>query len=76
MARKTIKVEKVLDVVNEYLAASNSTPDGREGACGLLETLLFETGNYGGFRYLEQEHDQDGSLKTIGCGSRRRYLMK
>jgi hypothetical protein len=76
MARKTIEVSKVLEAMNACLAAPNSTPDGREAIACMLESFLMETGNYGGYRYLEQEHHEDGTLKTLGCGTRREYFNK
>jgi hypothetical protein len=76
MTRKTFEVSNVLETVNGYLAAPDSTPDGREAVASMLESILFETGNYAGFRYLEQEMHDDGTVKTLGCGSRRKYFSK
>jgi len=58
MARKTIPVSYVIDLVNEMLAAGPSDPGGdrvrgqREGAYLVLEAILHETGNYRGYRHL------------------------
>jgi hypothetical protein len=71
MARKTIEVGKVLRIANTFLAAKNTRPDEREGVAALLETMLFETGNYQGFRYLE---GADYPGETDGLGSRRFYF--
>jgi len=76
MPRKTFTVERLLAMANHYLASPDSTPDGREAQASMLEAVLFETGRYAGFRYLEQEHHEDGSVKTLGCGSRRAYFIK
>ena len=69
MARKTIEVGKILKMANAFLAAKNTTADEREGVCAMLETVLFESGNYMGFRYLE---GSDYPEETPS-GSRRYY---
>jgi hypothetical protein len=71
MARKTIEVGKVLRMANTFLAAENTKADEREGVCSLLEAILFETGNYEGFRYLE---GSDYPEESDGLGSRRFYF--
>jgi hypothetical protein len=71
MARKTIEVGKVLRMANTFLAAKNTKADEREGVCSLLEAILFETGNYEGFRYLE---GSDYPEEFDGLGSRRFYF--
>jgi hypothetical protein len=76
MGRKTIEVCDVLESANKFLAAKDSTPDGREAVLNMLESILFATGNYDGFRYLELEMHEDGSVLTLGSGSRREYFMK
>ncbi len=56
MARKTIDIEKLKEIVNSMLA--NTTDDFgptrgiRQGAMNVLESALHETGNYRGFRHL------------------------
>ena len=74
MGLKTIEVGKLLKIANNFLAAEATTAEEREGVCSIIEAALFESGNYEGFRYLEQEHHADGTLKTLGCGSRRYYF--
>jgi hypothetical protein len=69
MARKTIEVGKMLKMANAFLAAKNTTADEREGVCALLEAVLFETGNYEGFRYLAVE-----GTTYVEDGSRRFYF--
>lgn len=76
MPRKTIDVDRLREMTNHYLASEDSTPDGREATASLLEAALFETKRYAGFRYLEQEMHEDGTVKTLGCGSRRFYFIK
>ena len=74
--RKTIPVERLIDIVNNMLAAdadlvSDKTTNRRIGAMTVLETVLHETGNYRGFRYLTNlegyrvpgvRYRQDGSI--------------
>lgn len=70
MARKTIEVGKILRMANTFLAAQNTRDDEREGVCALLEAVLFESGNYQGFRYLEgSDYPEETS-----SGSRRFYF--
>lgn len=70
-ARKTINVSTVLKMANSFLAAENTTADEREGVAAMLEGILFETGNYAGFRYL----DNDKAIADpVGAGSRREYF--
>jgi len=71
MARKTVEVGKILRMANAFLAAENTTADEREGVAAILEAILFETGNYEGFRYLE---GADYPEESDGLGSRRFYF--
>ena len=51
--RKTIEVRRVVDICNLYLRTSN--PDmafERKAVMNVCESILFETVNYKGFRYL------------------------
>lgn len=55
--RKTIPVERLIEIVNNMLAAdadlvSDKATNRRSGAMVVLEAVLHETGNYRGFRYL------------------------
>ena len=68
MARKTVEVGKMLKMVNTFLAAFHTTADERESMCLMMEAILFETGNYEGFRYLDITDPADGA------GSRRFYF--
>lgn len=67
VARKTVEVGKVLRMVNSFLAAENTTADERESVAALMEAILFETGNYEGYRYLD-------TSEIEGNGSRRFYF--
>ena len=70
IARKTVEVGKVLKIANNFLAAKHTTDDERESVCAVMEAILFETGNYMGFRYLE---GSDYPEETPS-GSRRFYF--
>ncbi len=53
MAKKTFKVQELLDIVNTSLSSYEG--NGRteiSGMISLLEQVLHSTGNYNGFRYL------------------------
>jgi len=53
MARTlTIRVDDVLTEVNRRLEVSTCSPEVRQGMASVLEWILMETGNYGGFGYL------------------------
>jgi hypothetical protein len=67
-ARKTIEVGTLLHRVNYFLASDRSTPDEREVMCTFIEGVLFDTGNYCGYRYLD-------TAQIAGNGSRRHYFV-
>lgn len=71
VSRKTIEVSTVLKMVNSFLSAENTTADEREGVAALMEGILFETGNYAGYRYLDNDKAMS---ETLGAGSRREYF--
>ena len=71
--RKTISVDRLREMTNNYLASEDSTPDGREAQASLLEAVLFETGRYAGFRYLNTD---EALAEVLGAGSRRFYFTK
>ena len=53
--KKTFRVQDLKNQVNSFLAESReSLSEQREGAIHVLTSVLHETGNYAGFRYLEQ----------------------
>jgi hypothetical protein len=72
VARKTIEVGKVLKMANSFLAAENTTGEEREAVASLLEAILFESGNYRGYRYLNNE---SAIADPLGAGSRRYYFV-
>lgn len=61
MGNKTIPVFNVIDNINSKLASRNFNRDQREVLCTLAEEILFETGNYKGFRYLNR-YDLDSDI--------------
>lgn len=65
--RKTIEVEFVVQRANTYLSSAESTADGREAVCSIVESVLFEAGRYAGFRYLPTN-------EAAGAGTRREYF--
>jgi hypothetical protein len=66
--RKTVNVDIIVRRINGLLAMKSSTPEAREALCAHLEGILFETGNYCGFRYLETD-------EVLGAGTRREYFI-
>ena len=56
MARKTFEVETLKNRINSHLAAGGSFDKHyRVALITLLESILHETGNYKGFRYLLED---------------------
>jgi hypothetical protein len=66
MTRKTVRIEDLRTMINSRL---KDTPDSsraeREAYSSLLESLLHETGNYNGFRYLSESELPFGSKPGI-----------
>jgi hypothetical protein len=54
MKRKTFDVAELKNRVNDMLQTSTLSAAHRQGAMTLLEDVLFSTGNYRGFRYLNK----------------------
>ena len=53
MSRKTIRVEDVIDWANNYLARTDDQHrESRWGVIVMLDMILFETGNWQGFRHI------------------------
>ena len=73
-ARKTVSVEFVKERTNTFLATSeDSMAEMRKGMSALLESVLFETNTYKGFRYLSTETNDDGTLRDDFDDTRRYY---
>jgi hypothetical protein len=51
-ARKTIEVEKLKEMANRALLADHVTHQAKIAWCCMIEDVLFETGNYNGFRFI------------------------
>lgn len=91
MARKTIEVQVVHQLVNTALATSDSTlrltqRDGtpytpeqafRLGICSVLEQILHRTENYRGFQYNASEFvmDRGHSVLRPGYDESRRHYL-
>jgi hypothetical protein len=80
MARKTFEVETFKNHVNTILdpmRCPTLTADDRMMAAALLATVLHDTGNYKGFRFLDVEYvtDDDGMIveSIVADESARRY---
>lgn len=68
--RKTIKVAAIVESINEYLLNSLDNKTAARDAMGMfLESVLMETGNYNGFRYLD-EKDMKLSFEGTTVGIR------
>ena len=66
MAKKTFKVDDLREMVNHSLSnSSNDQLHQLDGMIAILEQVLHETGNYHGFRYLEQREVPDDCFPGI-----------
>jgi hypothetical protein len=63
--RKTINVDSITATINDMIRLSTGTSDHRQGLLAAIETILHETGNYKGFRYLTQNEVPAGHLPGI-----------
>jgi hypothetical protein len=70
--RKTVEVGTLLHRLNYFLASERSTPAEREVMCQFVEGILFDTGNYMGFRYLDNTHNEADFQSD---GTRRYYFV-
>lgn len=68
IARKTIAVGTLLHRVNYFLANDRGTVEEREVMIQFMEGVLFDTGNYRGYRYLDTD-------EIAGNGTRRFYFV-
>jgi len=58
VTRKTVSVEDVKRNANRMLRNSDETAkEGRIGVFILLERILFDTGNYKGYKYISPNND-------------------
>ena len=65
MSKKTMSVAKFLDTMNSCLKNSTCDVAVRDGMLFALEHVLFETGNYAGYRYLLQNEVPEGELPGV-----------
>lgn len=65
MAKKTISVQALKDTINSCLKDSTCDVKVRDGMIFTLEHVLFETGNYAGYRYLLQSEVPDGAQPGV-----------
>ena len=66
--RTTYDVAKLKGKINDVLLNSaDKEKDARETLTALIESILMETGNYKGFRYLSVK-DMEGSQNGISVG--------
>lgn len=76
--RKTVPVDDVTMLANVALGVViENDLDGmsrRRGIIGMVESVLFNTGNYRGYRYLPSELDADGAL-IYGYDDTRRWYF-
>lgn len=63
--RKTIKVEDFKNTINAMLKDTVCPEDVRRGLIASLESVLLETGNYNGFKYLLEHEVPEGQLPGI-----------
>lgn len=65
-AKKTFKVDELREMVNYSLANTDADQlHHLDGMIAILEQVLHETGNYHGFRYLEQREVPDDCFPGI-----------
>jgi hypothetical protein len=70
MGRKTIEVESMLKFANERLAwvSEANTPEMRWGVIVMIEEILHKSGNYNGFRYLDNHELPSDVLPGVRRG--------
>lgn len=55
MARKTVEIEKVIELANRMMSACpDESVDVRKGIALMAEQILLDTGNYNGFCYIQK----------------------
>lgn len=64
-SRKTVDVDEFRIKVNDMIALSTCSPEGRKGMMLVLEEVLHSTNNYRGFGYLRQKDVPEGELPGI-----------
>lgn len=72
MARKTLEVEKMRTWANNMLAGDWNSRDYKADVCTLIESILMESGNYKGFRFLS-DAEEAATLKPTDTAYYQRY---
>ena len=69
MGRKQVDVLMLLEWANKNLGREDefATVDFKSGICSMIEMVLHESGNYEGFRFLD---NADSNCGTLGYYSR------
>jgi len=70
--RKTIKIKKLVKVVNDKLLDEDISQETKEELSYMIQKILLETDQYGGFRYLEgydEEKEYNRTYDMIDCKS-------
>jgi len=65
MPRKTIKIEKIIEMGNKILQDDIHDPEFRSGVKLMLENILHESGTYRGFCFLTQKEVPQGEAPGI-----------
>jgi len=66
MPRKTIEIEKLVNIANTALKYDQDhNNDYRRGVISMIEDVLHLSGNYKGYRYLGPDEVPEGSLPGI-----------
>jgi hypothetical protein len=65
MPRKTVNIEKIIEIGNKVLQNDTHDPEFRSGVKLMLENILHESGTYRGFRFLTQEEVPHGEAPGI-----------
>lgn len=73
MSRKTVDVDSLRIKANGLFAINALDQSFRAGVAAIVESVLFETGNYKGYSYLHSELTEDGFLKADYDSYRRFY---
>ena len=63
--RKTIEVEAVKNKLNDMLKNGTQSKDERYGLISAIQTILMDSGNYNGFKYLDESEVPKDELPGI-----------
>jgi len=73
--RKTVEVKSLINKANIQLARTDAYADTKfkSGVCAMVETVLYNSNNYDGFGFLDNDNSEVG---TLGYYSRKYNLKK